>query len=67
MARDKNLEPTLLVTRKEAARLLAVSESHLKDLTREGVFPAVRLGASLRYQRRDIEETIRRLADGDDS
>lgn len=56
-------EPALLLTRREASRLLGVSESHLKDLTREGVFRVVRLGTSVRYQRRDLEETIRRLTD----
>jgi hypothetical protein len=56
-------EPPLLVTRKEAARSLGVTERHLQHLERDGVFRPVRLGACVRYVRVEVEETIRRLAD----
>lgn len=63
MRRDKDQEPPILITRREAARLMSVTERHLQRLEREGVFRVVRLGASVRYQRADIDEAIRRLAD----
>jgi excisionase family DNA binding protein len=64
MSRKPDAEPPLLVTRKEAARLLAVTERHLQNLERDGLFKPVRLGASVRYRRSDIDEVLRRLADG---
>ncbi len=58
MNRTPEPEPPLLVTRREAARLLAVTERHLQNLERDGVFPVVRLGASVRYRRADIDAVI---------
>jgi hypothetical protein len=49
VSRKPEPEPPLLVTRKEAARLLAVTERHLQNLERDGLFKPVRLGASVRY------------------
>jgi hypothetical protein len=62
MNRKPEPEPPLLVTRREAARLMAVTERHLQNLERNGVFRPVRLGACVRYVRAEVEETIRRLA-----
>lgn len=43
--------------------MLGVTERQLQNLERDGVFRPVRLGACVRYQRRDTEETIRGGAD----
>jgi excisionase family DNA binding protein len=56
-------EPPLLVTRREAARLLAVTERHLQNLERDGLFKPVRLGTAVRYRRCDVDELLKRLAD----
>jgi hypothetical protein len=48
-------EPPLLISRKEAARLLGVCESHLQRLTKQGVFKVVR------YRRDAIDAALRRL------
>ena len=52
------------VTRREAARLLGVTERHLQNLERKGLFKPVRLGGCVRYRRSDIDELLKRLADG---
>lgn len=57
-------EKPILITRREAARLMAVTERHLQRLERDGVFPVVRLGAAVRYRRADIEAVIAKLAEG---
>ncbi|BBO32515.1 helix-turn-helix transcriptional regulator [Lacipirellula parvula] len=64
MRRDKEPDPTLLITRREAARLLAVTERHLQNLERDGLFKPVRLGTAVRYRRCDVEATIAKLAEG---
>lgn len=63
MARDKNPEPTLLITRRELARLLGVTERHCQKLDATGLFRPVKLGTSVRYLRAEVEATLRRLAD----
>ena len=63
MRRDKEPEPVLMISRRELARLLGVTERHVQNLDKEGVFRPVKLGASTRYVRAEVEETIRRLAD----
>ncbi|WP_152098916.1 helix-turn-helix domain-containing protein [Lacipirellula parvula] len=66
LKRNPEPEPPILVTRREAARLLAVTERHLQNLDRAGVFKPVRLGTAVRYRRCDIEATIAKLAEGGD-
>jgi hypothetical protein len=57
------VEPSLLITRREAARLLAVSERHLVNLERRGVFKPVRLGAAIRYSRNDLAALLAKLGE----
>jgi predicted DNA-binding transcriptional regulator AlpA len=64
MRREREPEPVLL-TRREVARMLAVTERHIQNMDKAGLFRPLRLGASVRYVRAEVEETIRRLADGD--
>jgi excisionase family DNA binding protein len=64
MRRDKEPEPVLL-TRKEVARMLAVTERHIQNMDKAGLFRPIKIGECVRYRRSDVEETIRRLADGD--
>jgi predicted DNA-binding transcriptional regulator AlpA len=63
MRRDKEPKPPLMISRRELARLLGVTERHVQNLDRRGVFRPLRLGASVRYVRAEVEETISRLAD----
>ena len=53
---DTHIEatPTLLVTAREAARRLAISERKLWSLTHDGDIPVVRDGRSVRYDVRDL-------------
>ena len=48
----------LLLTAKEAARSLSVSERTLWAMTQAGEIPAVRRGRLVRYDRRDLEKWI---------
>ena len=47
--------PPILVSLREAARLLAVSDRHLWQLQRDGVLPVVRVGRALRFRIADLE------------
>jgi excisionase family DNA binding protein len=55
----------LLLTRKDAARLLAVCEKTVANLTDAGELPAVRVGRSVRYHREDLETWIAKSKTGD--
>jgi len=48
-----------LMTSPEVARILSISERSLWQLTRDGVLPCVRIGRSVRYTARSLEEWIR--------
>jgi excisionase family DNA binding protein len=48
----------LLLTPREAAMALAISERSLWDLTRRGVIRRVRLGRSVRYSLDDLRSFI---------
>ena len=61
MNRKPEPEPPILITRREAARLLAVTERHLQNLERDGLFKPVRLGTAVRYRRDAIEAKLREL------
>ncbi len=50
----------LLLRPPEAARVLAISERTLWQLTRDGVIPCVRIGRSVRYDPRDLVEWIQK-------
>jgi excisionase family DNA binding protein len=51
----------LLLTARQAAAALAISERTLYTLTKRGELPAVRIGAAVRYDRRDVQALIERL------
>ncbi|MDP8943092.1 MAG: helix-turn-helix domain-containing protein [Actinomycetota bacterium] len=51
--------PSLLTTR-EVARVLAISEPSVRRLAREGALPRVRIGSSVRFRRRDVAELVGR-------
>jgi excisionase family DNA binding protein len=44
----------VLLTAREAAQLLGLRESTLRDHTRRGLVPHVRIGRLLRYRERDL-------------
>jgi excisionase family DNA binding protein len=48
----------LLLTAPEAAKALAISERTVWQLTKDGELPVVRLGRSVRYDRRDLLDYI---------
>lgn len=54
--------PPLLLTRRDAAKLLQISERGLIDLERDGLFQPVRLRTAVRYTRESLEASIHRLA-----
>lgn len=64
MSRKPDAEPPLLITHKETAKLLAVTERHLQNLERDGLFKPAMLGATVRYRRSDIVELLKQLANG---
>ena len=47
-----------LLTPRDTAKSLAISERTLWTLTRQGIIPAVRIGRSVRYDPRDLNEWI---------
>jgi excisionase family DNA binding protein len=53
--------PPLLLTPREAATALAISERTLWTLTKSGALPAVRLGRSVRYSVDALREHIAQL------
>ena len=44
-----------LLTTKEAAAWLRISSRHLQNLAKRGAIPRIKLGASARYDRRDLQ------------
>ena len=59
---EKYKEPdTRLKTRKEVAEMLNITLPTLHIWTKEGVIPAVRIGASIRYRMSDIENAIKNI------
>jgi excisionase family DNA binding protein len=55
---EKPETPRLLLTARDAAAALAISERKLWELTNGGVIKAVRIGRSVRYARAALEEFI---------
>ena len=53
-----------LLTAKEVAVLLAVSESWVRETTRAGHIPHVRLGRYRRFDRADVLAWVESLKDG---
>jgi len=54
---EQTIEP-LLLTARQTARMLAISERSLYSLTKAGNLPAVRIGRSVRYDPDDIRAWI---------
>jgi excisionase family DNA binding protein len=48
-------ETPYLLTPEQAARALAISERHLRNLQERGAVTAVRLGRAVRYHRDEVE------------
>jgi excisionase family DNA binding protein len=55
---EPTIEPMLLTSR-QAARLLAISERTLYTFTKAGAIPVVRIGRAVRYGTDDLREWIR--------
>ncbi len=52
--------PPLLVSPRQAARMLAICERTLYTLTKAGEIPAVRIGRCVRYSVTELQEWVRR-------
>ena len=63
MLSDRNGDAAnpLLMTTREAARALSISERTLWSLTQRGEIPCVRLGRLVRYDRNDLVAAIEAL------
>lgn len=53
--------PEELLTRKEAAELLAVTLPTLREYTRKGHLTAYRIGTRVRYKRSEVVDGLRRM------
>lgn len=51
-------ESPVLLRVSEASRMLAISTRQMRDLTKEGLFSPIRLGAWVRYSRQALEAWI---------
>ena len=54
---EQTIEPMLLTAR-QAARILSISERTLWSLTKHGQIPAVRIGRAVRYDPADLRRWI---------
>ena len=52
--------PRLLLTPRDAAAAMGISEKHLWNLTKAGAIKSIRLGRSVRYSVAALEESIAR-------
>jgi len=57
---NSTVENTRLLTVKDAAAYLAISERKLWDMSKAGEIPVVRLGRAVRYDRSDLDSFIQR-------
>jgi len=55
--------PPLLLSPRQAARALSVSEKTLYNYTKSGDIPVVRLGRSVRYSVDDLKQWIQRASE----
>ena len=55
---EKPATPRLLLTARDAAAALSISERKLWELTASGVIKVVRIGRNVRYSRTALEEFI---------
>ena len=56
--------PALLLTPRQAAKTLAISERTLWTLTQSGEIPRLKIGSSVRYDLRDLEAFIEAKKNG---
>ena len=63
---EQTIEPLLLTVR-QAAKVLSISERTLWSLTASGEIPAVRFGRSVRYDRIDLRRWIERAKNSEKS
>jgi excisionase family DNA binding protein len=56
---QRSSDDNFLLRSRDAAKRLAISESHLSTLTRSGVLPCVRVGQCVRYRVETIQQWIR--------
>lgn len=54
----------ILLTPRQAAKALALSERTLWELTRRGEIPRLKIGASVRYDVRDLQAFIEKKKGG---
>ena len=59
---EQTIEPMLLTAR-QAARVLTISARTLWSLTKDGQIPAVRIGRAVRYDPADLRRWIDRAKD----
>jgi excisionase family DNA binding protein len=50
--------PPLLLTTRQAAKALSISERTLWQLAKDGKIPTVRIGRSVRFDPRDLQDWI---------
>jgi len=55
--------PVLLLTPRQAARALGISERTLATYTKSGLLPVVRIGCSVRYSVEGLREWISRATE----
>ena len=68
MPSDTTVAPRLLISAREAAAMLSVSEKHLwSNSTPRGPIPAVKIGNRVLYSPRDLEAWVARASQGVDA
>jgi excisionase family DNA binding protein len=55
--------PVLLLTPRQAAKALGISERTLATYTKSGLLPVVRIGHSVRYSPDDLRDWIKRATE----
>lgn len=58
-AKEPSIQP-LLLTARQAAKALSISERTLYTLTKTGEIPAIKVGRLVRYDPRDLDAWIHR-------
>jgi excisionase family DNA binding protein len=65
LGKDKNIDP-ICIRVSDAARLLDISPSKAYELIHRNILPAIRIGASLRVRRVDLDRFIETRAKADE-
>lgn len=60
----ENTQTARLLTAKQSATYLAISERKLWSISKSGDIPTVRLGRCVRYDKADLDEFIQRAKTG---